>query len=485
MEVAQTQTQIAADMLAAISTSTSEVTNFNVGSLVRSLVDAYSAEAAQIEQEIEEQVSTAIINAIYQLLNMTPTGAVGSTYLLQFTLSPSATSSVTIPAGTAVATPNSTLQWTIGQSIMLSPGQSATVTATCTTTGSQTNVPANTITQLVTPIAGVTVTNLSGQPVIPGRDAETQVELQARAANAINQLHRGDAGALEAGALTSQLVDASGNPTEQVVKALAVDSLTPGLCYVFVNNGVGPMSQALLQQTQQIINGYVDNNGVVHIGYKAAGVTATVLDAPQTVVNVSVEVLPSNGYTLAMVQDSVNQAIQDFFANLDLGQSLSLSQLYFAILAVPGVADVLITSPSSSLPAIPYVTPPSSAPSATAVSASGSTLAAGTYQVAITFTNQWGETTPSPAASVTVSSGQGISIPAVTLPVGATGVNYYVSQTAGSSTLVLAASGNGSSAVTITSPPTSSQQPPATNTAAIQGNAYMLGTVTISQMQTS
>src|SRR5579875_3298461 len=111
--VTQTQTQISADFIAAISTSTSQATNLNPGSLIRSLSDAFSAESALMEAEIESQVATGIINAVYQLLPITQNGAVGSTYLLTFTLASSAPSNVTLASGTAVTIPNSSLQWQI------------------------------------------------------------------------------------------------------------------------------------------------------------------------------------------------------------------------------------------------------------------------------------------------------------------------------------------------------------------------------------
>lgn len=479
--MAQTPTQIATDAITALTTSTQQATNFNVGSLNRALIDAFSAESSVIEQQIEDQVASAILSALYQLLGLQPSGAVGSTYLIQFSLSASAASSVSLAEGTAVTIPGSTLQWLTGQSLTLAPGTSSNITASCSTTGSITNVPANTITQLVVPISGVSVTNPSAQPTVQGRDAETQVQLQAQLSQSVNALHRGDYSALEAGALTSQLVDASGNPTEQVVKALEVDALTAGEAYLYVFNGSGPMSSALLTQTQNIVNGYTDTGGVVHIGYKAAGVWVYVTDAPETTVNVAAAILPKSGYTLAAVTPGVQGAIQDYFTNLDLGSGVSVTQLAYAILAVSGVADVQITSPTSSLAAVPYVSAPP-VPTLTAITpATATALAAGTYEVQVTYTNPWGETTPSATASVTLTAGQAIQVSAIALATGATGVNYYLSTAAGSTTLAYDASGSGAQVNLTALPASGAAAPPTSNTAQIQGNAYVLGTTSIAQ----
>ena len=77
---------------------------------------------------------------------------------------------------------------------------------------------------------------------------------------------------------------------------------------------------------------------------------------------------------------------------------------------------------------------PSSAP--TVAGASGSTaLAGGTYLVAYSYRDNYGETQISPTASVTITAGQQIDVSAVTLPSGANFANVYMSIAAGSSTL--------------------------------------------------
>ena len=486
----QTATQIAVDGVAAIVSSTSAATNFNVGSLTRALVDADAAEGAVLEQQIEDQVATGINNALADAVGVQPLDATGSVYQETFTLASTASQSVTLAAGTAVAIPGSTLQWVTAQSITISPGSYVTTTVACTSTGSITNVPPNSITQLVVPIPGVTVTNTSSQPVVQGQDAGTTVQFQAQVANASNKLQRGIPTSLEAAAITAQITDASGNPTEIVVKAREVDGLTPGTLYLYAYNGVGAMSDALITQVEQIESGYVDTDGTIVEGYKPAGAQLTVSDAPQTPVTVSVSVTPAYGYTLAAVQTGVIYAIQQFFAQLDLGGSaldttagsVSLQQLGNAITAVPGVGDVSITSPSANLPAIPYVAVPTSAPTLTATTVTPSTsLAAGTYDVAYTWTNPWGETTASTSGTVTITAGQAIEVAALTLPVGATGVNYYLSATGGTS-VTFDIAGTGAQINLTAEPSSGAASPPASNTAQIMGNAYFLsGTPTVTQ----
>ncbi len=486
----QTATQIATDSVAGIISSTSAATNFNVGSLTRSIVDGAAAEGAVLEQQIEDQVATGVNNSLADALGVAPVDATGSVYQETFSLVSTASQSVTLAAGTAVAIPGSTLQWVTGQSITIAPGGNETTTVSCTSTGSITNVPANSITQLVVPVSGVTVTNASSQPVVRGQDAGTTVQLQAQLSNASNKLQRGTGTSMEAAAITAQITDASGNPTEIVAKSREVDGVTPGTVYLYVYNGVGAMSQPLITQVEQIETGYVDTDGTIVEGYKPAGAQLTVSDAPQTPVTVSVAVTPAYGYTLPAVQTGVIYAIQQFFAQLDLGGSaldttagsVSLQQLGNAITAVPGVGDVSITSPSANLPAIPYVTVPTSAPTLTAATVTPSTsLAAGSYDVAYTWTNPWGETTASTSGTVTITAGQAIEVAALSLPVGATGVNYYLSAEGGTS-VTFDIAGTGAQINLTAEPSSGAASPPASNTAKIMGNAYYLnGTPTVTQ----
>lgn len=71
--------------------------------------------------------------------------------------------------------------------------------------------------------------------------------------------------------------------------------------------------------------------------------------------------------------------------------------------------------------------------------ASGGSLAAGTYKVAYTFVNSWGETTIGTSTSATITVGA-TNIPRITvpsLPAGATSINLYVTSTGGAAPATL------------------------------------------------
>lgn len=98
------------------------------------------------------------------------------------------------------------------------------------------------------------------------------------------------------------------------------------------------------------------------------------------------------------------------------------------------VSDAAITSGQNTVTTA-GVANPSTAPTLTPAT-TGGTVAAGTYQVAYTFTTPFGETTASSAQSVTTTTGAStiaVTAPAVNgVPGGATGVNYYITANGGS-----------------------------------------------------
>lgn len=448
-----------------LSLQNAPVTDYNVGSVIR-LLESPQAQALEglYEQNIIQRQET-IQTMMYQMLQFPPRPAINA--YVQVTFTNSNTTAQTFNAGTLLTIPNSTLQYSVQATFTVpaaSGGTNGTATATivCTTPGTIGNAPANSITQLVSPVSGVSVTN--NQAVITGKDAETADERAARFYAHMARIHRGDKEALEAGALTSNITDASGYITEQVVKAVAIDgtfvtnpttapvliAVTPGTLtnlaagnytvgYTFTNangetlmsptstvtltagqeiqvdaitletgatginyymstavgsstlaydangtgaqvdltalpasgasspptintaylntagyatiwgyNGTGTMSSTLVTQTQNIINGYTDAQGVPQTGYKAAGVIATFQDATTYPVTLTIGLYPAPGYTVSMIMGSVTIAVQGVFDALDIGETLRINDLVAAIRNVPGVLNVSVT-PSSDL----------------------------------------------------------------------------------------------------------------------------------------
>lgn len=101
--------------------------------------------------------------------------------------------------------------------------------------------------------------------------------------------------------------------------------------------------------------------------------------------------------------------------------------------------------------------------------AAATALLAGTYKVAYTWRDLFGETQVSAFGSATITAGQKINVTAIALPPGATSANLYLSIAAGSLTIAWVQTWDGTS-VSITTLPAS---PNSTNVA-VGGTAYAL-----------
>ena len=152
-------------------------------------------------------------------------------------------------------------------------------------------------------------------------------------------------------AITLSALPASGAALPPTINtAFAV---TAGFATCWVANDIQtPPSSDLLASAQQWVTGFVDAQGQPHPGAKAAGITTTVVPVFLATQDVTATILPLPGYSLSMIQDNIELAIQAVFSLLDIGQGITYNNLIFAIGKVPGVADVLVTTPAANVAGI-------------------------------------------------------------------------------------------------------------------------------------
>ncbi|HEY8743898.1 MAG TPA: baseplate J/gp47 family protein [Chloroflexota bacterium] len=347
--------EIAQSMLNFAVGSTNKITNYVVGGVARTAMEAAAMEVAQLYQDTAHGVSEAIETMIYTTFGFGRLQPAAASNLVTFTSQVGPCAAVTIYAGTLVGVPNTSKLYGLVATTTL-PAAASGVTSSvsglvlCTQKGTLGNTPAGTVTSLVTANAGVaSVTNT--QPFQNGRDLETPDDRRARFQGFIQTLQRGTLTALTAGVHTAALTDAVGNVTEQVQQATTVELIGGGGVTVYVHNGTGNTSAALVAQAVSVVQGYTDSNGILQPGYKAAGMPTTVLAAADQYVTVSVNV--SNylapGFTLALVINDVTNAVRRVFTYNTVGGTLVLSDLQAAVRSVQGVYDCAISSPTANL----------------------------------------------------------------------------------------------------------------------------------------
>lgn len=340
-----TEAQIVANLINTYTTLITTTDNINPGSVLRSTFEAFAQELKRLYSYMGDSAAETQKTAAYAMFNFPLLPAQAAYTMATFSVITAPTSAVTVPAGTTIAVPGTNIQYkTPANATWAANSTTATIRVVCTQNGSIGNQRANTITQLVTPISGlsnVTVTN--SVAVISGSDIETSDQRTNRFQQWVNSLHRGDVNALLYGAKTAQILDSYGYISEQVIKAQVVQG--SGTNTIYVDNGTYNTSANLITQCQQVINGYVDANGNIVAGYKAAGIPSTVMAATVQNVTVTIKATPKTGYTLAMIQQSIIDSVTNLVQSLNVGDTLSMAALNLAIGNTPGVLNYQIVAP--------------------------------------------------------------------------------------------------------------------------------------------
>lgn len=345
--------QITASMINWMASMQAIITDFNVGSATRTLLEATAMELEELYYRIFSGIQASIPEEVFQAFDFPPISASPSTVTLTFgRTAADAANDYLIPAGTLVATADGVSFQTVNDATLLKTTTSISTSAVAVNSGISGNVAAGSITVLKSAVVGIqTVTNSAAST--GGVDQESLSSQQVRFSQYVSALARSPVNGIIAGAMSSKLVDLiTGQVTERVafaslIEPYLIDSSKPaGICDLYIDNGGGAASNALVTQTQQIIDGYIDPIQGPVMGYRAAGVTINVSAVTPISQAVVATVTPDTGFTFSALQSSVQAAVGSFFNALTIGQTMRWSQLLAAIMAVPGVQSSTITVPA-------------------------------------------------------------------------------------------------------------------------------------------
>jgi uncharacterized phage protein gp47/JayE len=341
---------IVASMINYMRGATQKITDFNPGAIARTLIEAPAIEMDELYQQMVNGLTAAIPVATYNSFNfpaLAPQGASGPIRVV-ITAEPAA---VLIPAGTVFSRPDGIVTYASLTDIIIASGSTyGDVPVTATTTGSVTNTPASTQFTAAPAITGfVSASNLTA--FFNGLDAESDDQRQTRFQEYISTLQRSTVQAILYGAKTAKLYDANGNVTEQVKLAQLIepwktDPTQPvGLINIYVHNGVGSTSGALVALALQIVQGYVDGNGNNVPGYKAAGTHTTMAAATELPVNFAAVLTAAPGYDHATLVAGATDAVAGYILALDEGGTCLFWDLNTIVTSIEGVANFVISTP--------------------------------------------------------------------------------------------------------------------------------------------
>lgn len=341
---------IAASAINWMKATTKKVTDFNVGSVARTLVEAPSAEIEQLYLQAFIGLKEAIPVSVYNSFNFQKLPAASAAGIVRVTLTASDNDRV-IPAGTRFDNLGKRGSYISQQDVSIAAGSSyCDVGVVYQDPGSEGNLPALQGFDLSPmPIGFVAASNPAA--FISGVDEESDEDRRLRFNAFILSLARGTVPALEYGAKLTKLYDPGGNVAERVAVATVVepylaDPTQPNaLVQVFIHNGTGATSGQLVDQCQRIIDGYVDEAGNKIPGWKAAGVIVNVIPASEQLVDVIGTITALPGYQVTNLAPLAMAACGDYIRGLKIGEKAIRSEIVALVMGIEGVYNFIPSSP--------------------------------------------------------------------------------------------------------------------------------------------
>ena len=325
--------------------SNNQLTDFNAGSVLNSLLDVVAAELENVYNENYQTYEANYISTATGIdlenkasdFGLTRLTASYSTGYLIFGRSTYSSTYIPIPIGTIATTASSSasnaIQFETTEYAVMNPGSlTIRVAARARESGSLGNAAIASIVVLTNPPSGIEfVTNATA--FSGGTDDETDEELRSRITSYLNSLQRGTKDALEAAAKSVASVEDA-----------YVEENTPtyGFANCWVSDSSGTASDELLDSVQTVLE-----------EYKPIG--STIVSKAPLIHSIDIEawITLSQGFSFPSVQALIEDAIYTFLSTKKIGEDVYRSEIIDIIQAINGVKKVdtstetLITSESA------------------------------------------------------------------------------------------------------------------------------------------
>ena len=316
---------------------TDKITDFQPGSVARTLMEAPAAEVEELYLQMLHGLLEAIPEATYRSFGFDRLPPARAHGFVSLSMSPPPVEAIAVPLGAVfrtsdgrIYTATQALAWPAGTALVRVPVQASMI-------GAQGNVATG----------AINATNLSGGPFVvsnsaitSGRDLESDDERKARFAAFVRSLSRGTLEACRYAVGLSTTLTSDGSVAEYVTRIGEVEE--PGYVRFWIYSSTGIPSSALVQQAQRLLDGYKADTGTVIPGFRPAGVRVEALTMVERAVPLSIRVGMFSGYELST---TVQQAISDIFATsiraVAPGTTLFLKTLVENMLAVDGVRIIV------------------------------------------------------------------------------------------------------------------------------------------------
>lgn len=354
---------IVASMINWMKVTQSQITDFNVGSVSRTLIEAPAIEIDELYQQMWTGLKEAIPVATYNSFNFAALQAQSSSGSIRVTITSNA-QDVIIPAGSVLTYTGGSTSYVSNSDATIAAGSTyADILSHSSATGAQGNITAGK-TFLINPTPDGFVSATNAAAFVGGTDAETGDQRKQRFNQYIQALQRGTISAITYGAKTAALYDAAGLQTERVVFASVIepyisDPQQPiGLVNVYIHNGAGTTSTGLVTEAAQVLYGYTMADGTKVPGWQSAGVEVVVAAATEVPLNVGGTITVEYGFDQATLAASANGVVSSYIMSLDIGGTFEVAEMYLRVMTIDGISNfnpsaITDTTPSASSKLVP------------------------------------------------------------------------------------------------------------------------------------
>ncbi len=338
--------EILSRLVAHVRASNNQLTDFNVGSVTRSWLEATAIGLDELWMGATQAITEAIPQAVFSGFDFTKLPATYALGSVTFYITVLQEEDLIIPAGTRVRLLGGSAEYLTLASATLEAGDyEVTTLARAAQPGPDANAEVGGLSVIINgseAMSAAAVASTNRQPILNGRYEETDAEQRARFTDYIASLARGTLGALEYGARLAMLEE-GGVIVEQVRQVALVE--TPGRVELYLHNGVGSTSAALVTRTQAIIDGYRDDaQDLIVPGYRPAGMAVACQAMSDVPLTVTATVTLAAGYVLEDVRVQAQAALTSLLRYFT-GDLLTVPAIINTLYGVAGIADLTLLAP--------------------------------------------------------------------------------------------------------------------------------------------
>lgn len=317
---------------------TEKITDFQPGSVVRTIMEAPAVEIEELYMQYFLGLRDAIPEATFRSFHFDQLPAARAAGYVTISVEEPLSADILILQGTEFLASDGRVYRSISFLTWAESTTSVRVPVEAGEVGAAGNISEGGIVRSPAFSEEYTISNSA---IANGRNVESQQEREARFADFVRSLSRGTVPACEYAVRQARILDDMGNIEEYVTRQGTLEQ--PGYVRLFIYTNRGVPSDEILVLGQRLIDGWHDDDtGIVTPGYRAAGIRIDVLPMVERVINATISVSMLSGQSLT---ESVKQHLGDIFAtavrSIGPGEVLHAGTLVELLLGVAGVRAVV------------------------------------------------------------------------------------------------------------------------------------------------